>query len=253
MFGLFNKKKKSGRDEPPQNQTGQDQSASDDDAEFYQAVVNKFVTMLDAYVDANPDMPEFRDRWMFKLEDISAWTQSETTKRMSCKIVAVDMDEKMPSFSEWVHGFGETMDGAFDLGYSNWFETDLPVLIDVLQDKAVLSQEVGFENKATGQKVRGILGPVQFWSLGGDGPEPCCNSCIFTQALQYGEAELMSMKPPLMIKAVVGRNPDNTTTSDFRINDIQHDGIAAHLSDWARSWDGDGFAMRKQSLLFVNS
>ena len=72
MFGLFNKKKKGGGDEPPQNHADQDQSASDDDAEFYQAVVNKFVTMLDAHVDANPDMPEFRDRWMFKLEDISA-------------------------------------------------------------------------------------------------------------------------------------------------------------------------------------
>lgn len=242
MFGLF-KKNKGGGDEPPQ----------DDEAQFYQAVVNKFVTMLDAHVEAHPDMPEFRNRWMFKLEDISAWHPSETRAQMSCRIVAVDMDEKLPSFGEWAHGFGDTMDGAFDLGFSNWFATDLPVLVDLLQDEAVLSQDVSFENKSTGTKVRGILGPMQFWSLGGDGPEPCCNSCIFTQALQASDAVLMEMKPPFLIKAVVARNPDNTTTSDFRINDIQHDEIAAHLCQWAESWDGEGFAMRKQSLLFVEA
>lgn len=243
MFGLFKKKQKSGGDEPPQN----------DEAAFMQAVVNKFVTMLDAHKDSNPDIPEFRDRWMFELQEVSAWMQSETSGRMSCRIIAKDSKKEFPDFAEWAHGFGETIDAAFDRGFSNWFETDLPVLVDVIQEESVLSQDLVFPIDEKTKKVRAILGPMQFWSLGSEAPEPCCNSCIFSQAMLATDYELKNLKRPSLIKAVVARNPDNTTTCDFRINEEQNEQIAAALSEWAKSWDGEGFAMRKQSLLFVEA
>jgi len=239
MFGFF-KKKKSNKEE---------QQA--DNAEFYQAVINKFVTMIDEYAESDSDIPAFRNRWSFSLSDIDAWMQNETTGRMSCRITAKDFQGEYPDFSEWSHGFGETIDGAFNNGFSNWITTDLPVLIDLIQDKAVLSQEVSFEDKLSKKQVRGILGPMQFWSFGNEGPEPCCNVCIYTQALQASNGDLMTRQTPYLIKAVVARNPDNTTQCDFRINDKQDDAIAAALSEWATSWDGEGFAMRKQSMLFV--
>lgn len=238
MFKLFKKRDKS-------------QELQADNAKFYQAVINKFVTMIDEYAEGDSGIPAFRNRWSFSLSDLDAWTQNETTGRMSCQITAKDIKGEYPDFSEWAHGFGETIDGAFDNGFSNWITTDLPVLIDVIQEKAVLSQEVSFEDKLSKTKVRGILGPMQFWSFDNEGPEPCCNVCIYTEALKATDGGLMTRRRPYLIKAVVARNPDNTTQCDFRINDEQDDVIAAALSEWAKSWEGEGFAMRKQSLLFV--
>jgi len=242
MFELFKSKGKNKTSKPhsePQS----------DDTEFYQAVINLFVRLIDAYAEDNPKLPNFRARWSFSLSELNAWTQNETGQRMSCKVTAKDVQGQFSDFSEWVHGFGNSMDDAFKTGFSNWIATDLPVLIDVIQQKATLSTEVSFENKASGEKVRGILGPMQLWSMGE--LNACCNNCIFTQALQATNGNLMSRKTPYLIKAVVARNPDNTTTSDFRVNGVQDDEIASALSEWAKSWGGDGFVMRKQSLLFV--
>jgi len=243
MFGIFKKKKKGGGDEPPQN----------DEAEFIQAVVNKFVTMVDEFADNNPDIPAFRDRWTFQIDEINSWMQSETMGQMSCRITAKDAHGVFPDFSEWAHGWGEGIDGAFNTGFSNWITTDLPVLIDVIQDSAVLSQELSYKHPDSGRDIRAILGPMQFWSKGDDGPEPCCNSCIYTQVLSATDGEFNKMNPPYLIKAVVIRHPDKTTEADFRIADMQDETIAAHLSNWAMTWEGEGFAMRKQSLLFVEA
>jgi len=151
MFGVFKKKNKALKSH------GETQN---DDTKFYQAVINKFVTMIDEYADSNSDLPPFRNRWSFSLSELNAWEQNENSHRMSCKVTAKDVQGEFNDFSEWVHGFGQTTDEAFNTGFSNWITTDLPVLIDVIQDKAILSTEVSFENKISGEKVRGILGPV---------------------------------------------------------------------------------------------
>jgi len=242
MFGFFKKKElsKASEDKP-----------HEEDAKFYQAVINKFVTMIDEYAESDANIPAFRDRWRFSLANIEAWRQSETLERMSCLITATDVQGEFGEFSEWAHGFGDTSEAAFNTGFSNWITTDLPVLIDVIQGKAVLSQEVSFQNKSTEQTVRGILGPMQLWSFGETEPKFCCNVCIFSQALKANDGALMSQPTPYLIKAVVARNADNTTSCDFRINGEQDEGIASTLSEWAKTWEGQGFSMRKQSLLFV--
>lgn len=218
--------------------------------EFYQAVISRFVTLLDGWADDNPDVPDFREHWTFKLEDFEHYKTDNEKARMSCRIIAHSLSELYPPLAEFAHGFGDTMSEAVDMGFNNWITTDLPILIDLPHEKPVLCGGVSTEDKNTGVTVKGLLGPMQFWSHGGNDPQPCCNSCVFTQALQ-ADNDLMFGEKPMLIKAVVARNPDNTTQSDFRINGVQNDEIASALCAWAESWDGDGFAMRKQALIFV--
>jgi hypothetical protein len=146
---------------------------------------------------------------------------------------------------EFANGVGGTLDEALDNAIASWCATDLPVFADALREDPAECRLMT-KDQADGSPVRIVLGPLRYWSA--EGAAPCCDVCLFT-ALLKSDPALFDAREPTAIKAFVTRDAKGAVCADLRVNALDSERHRAAMEDWARSWDGAGFAARKQFML----
>lgn len=159
---------------------------------------------------------------------------------------------------EYQHSHGPTGVEAVRKGFRQWFEIDLPALLDALRDEPLDCMALSIP-KADGQKRRAVLGPVHLrlgiredGSSAADEPEAehdrFCPCCFLIQSKDAFQPVIEDPRPQA-IRMFAVRHDDGSFEADCRVNGEDFEPGKQALLQFAQSWLGTGLETRKQYVI----